>query len=203
MLNRQAPRGGLGLEKYGVINSSDCVRDMNKLISIIIGYLVCATPNARSQGEFVFSNITAPTRIGSIDGPLAGPGIWAQMLAGTSEFSLQPVGIAIEHGVDGLVFGGGLVVPDAPCGSSAYVQMIAWDGALWGTSLSGVPSDQLGRTDVVLVGLYCFPRPIMAPSFTQPAIVPIPEPSVVALGLLSASVFLIGRCFRRVRPGVR
>src|SRR2546425_7319665 len=99
--------------------------------------LLLAAANCHGQGGFNFNNVYAPTRIGSIDGPLAGTGIWAQVLAGASPDSLAPVGRPAEH-VDraglptGLVFGGTVAVPGVlPC-QTAYVEMLAWDGTRWG-----------------------------------------------------------------------
>jgi hypothetical protein len=87
-----------------------------------------------------------------------------------------------------------ITLPGIPCRERAFVQMVAWDATLWGTSLAGVPPDQLGHTDITSIFLDCSPRPISAPFFSQPAIVPVPEPSVVALGLLGAGLlFLLGR----------
>jgi len=50
--------------------------------------------------------------------------------------------------------------------------MVAWDGTRWGTSLSGVPPDQLGRTDIVRHYLLSIFSPPLPPNFMQPAIVP-------------------------------
>ncbi len=77
------------------------------------------------------------------------------------------------------------------------VQMVVWDGQLWGTSLASVPSDQRGWTDVVPVWL-ADPPPaaLFYPHFTQPAIVPVPEPSVWALGALGGGLLL----WHRRRP---
>src|SRR2546425_413332 len=90
--------------------------------------------NGRPQGYFNFSNVgLLPTHIGSIDGPLAGTDIWAQMLAGSSQSNLAPVGRPEPHidigGVPtGLVFGGSVAVPGLFPGQTAYVEMLAWNG---------------------------------------------------------------------------
>jgi hypothetical protein len=148
--------------------------------------LVLGNTTSKSQGTFVFGNPTARTRIGSIDGPLAGRGIWAQMLVGPTSDALFAVGAPLEHSADGLVGPRILEVAGIPCPQTAYIQMTAWDGRLWGSLYENVPVDQLGRTDIVphvLAG--CDPVPPLAPLFTIPAVVPpIPEPSVVALSVL-------------------
>src|SRR6185369_15937365 len=104
--------------------------------------------------------------------------------------SLQPVTAAIYHYTGGVfaVPSAQVTVPDVPPNQFAYVQFLGWDSTYWGSSLAGVPSDQLGRTDIVTVFLTTgmFPDIVHAPVFTQPAIVPpIPEPSVWALGVLA------------------
>ena len=153
-------------------------------------YLSLALGDCPGQGQFLFYNGAARTRIGSIDDALAGRGFWAQMLAGENSTSLTPVGMPLEHTTNGAV--GGIIrvtVPNVPPYTDAYIQMVAWDGTLWGTSLSGVPLDQLGRTDTVSVYLTTgnFPDVIQAPMFTQSAIVPVPEPSTWALLALSTA----------------
>lgn len=52
---------------------------------------------ARGQGYFYFGNFSAPTRLWSADGPLAGRGICAQMLVGDAPDSMVPVGNPAEH----------------------------------------------------------------------------------------------------------
>ncbi len=148
-------------------------------------------PRSYGQGLFFFSNLSAPTRLGTLDGPLAGPGTWAQMLAGPAADSLVGVGTPQEHITNGLVFDGVVEVPGIPAMNYAYVQMAAWDGTLWGTNLSGVPADQLGRTDTVTVFLTYPFDPQLRPLFTQPAIVPVAEPSVLALTLLAGTVLFV------------
>ncbi len=149
--------------------------------------------NAWSQGQFLFLNVTAPTRIGTVDGPIAGTNFWGQMLGGVSMDLLQPLGSPLAHGPNGYMYGGEITMPNAPCDSLGYVQFVAWDGSLWGTSLAAVPPDQIGRTDIVGVRLTCFPLPVYGPDFMQPAVVPVPEPSVGALCLLGGGVLWFSR----------
>lgn len=153
----------------------------------MVSLMSCAAPG---QGIFLWCNASAPTRVGTSDGPLAGAGIWGQMLAGATPSSLEPVDMAFQHNSLGLICGSRFItVPSVPCPGTAWVQMVAWDARLWGRSLANVPLDQLGRTDIVPRSLSgCSPDPIFSPRFTQPAIVPIPEPSASALALLGAAV---------------
>ena len=126
-----------------------------KRLTLLFFVLPSLTAQVWAQGYFAFTlNVEAPTHLGSIDGPLAGPGIWAQMLAGLVPDSLTPVGWAAEHQPGGLVNSGAaeIFVPfsrhDPGYGQGdVFVQMVAWDGTVWGTSLADVPLNQLGHTD--------------------------------------------------------
>jgi len=178
---------------------------------IIITFLTVQAVSASGQGWFGFSNAYARTRIGSVDGPLAGSGIWAQMLVGPTSGSLVPIGVAVERdplGI-GLADGGFIQVPGIPPCGTAYLQMLAWDGVRWGTSLAGVPASQLGATDTVPVRLGgpIFPcDPIPIPFFRQPAVVPVPEPSGLAIaavcGLVSLAFLPVRTRPERDRCGV-
>lgn len=150
-----------------------------------------------AQGRFNMYNVSVPTRLGSLDGPLAGRAIWAQAVAGPSPTELVPVGVAVEHLTNGIVAGGWMSVPTVPCNTDGYVQLVAWDGRLWGTSFAGVPPDQLGRTDIVQIRMWCDPYPVATPPWTHPAVVPIPEPSIAAL--LGLGVVVCCSCFAKPR----
>jgi hypothetical protein len=159
--------------------------------------MICFPVDAFGHGTFRFQNRSAPTRLGSADGLLAGPGFWAHMLVGAVPEDLRPVGMSAEHIRDGLVSGGTITVPFISPGYTGYVQMVAWDGTAWGTDLSTVPLGQLGRTDVVPVFLASPTGVQLEPQFTLPAIVPpIPEPSTAVLGILGAFVLVMLWTFR-------
>jgi hypothetical protein len=165
-------------------------------IELILLLLVgIALQSANAQGVLRYFNGAAPTHIGSVDGPLAGTNIYAQMFAGSQPYDLRPVG-PVDFHINGIVSAENVTVPGVPAYALAYAQLVAWDGTLWGTILSGVPPDQIGRTDIVTVLLTTgvFPDPTYAPPFTQRAIVPIPEPSMWAMGVLAGGFALL-RCF--------
>ena len=164
-------------------------------------FVLVANLSVQAQGQFIFFNLNTPTRLGSEDGPRAGRGFWAQMLVGTNLDFLMAVGTPLEHNRGGIVGGIGaqVIVPGIPCFQLAFVQMVAWDGTRWGTTLADVPPEQLGRTDIVLMQLACFPDPFAAPNFARPAVVPVPEPSAVGLGLLGGALLLARRRAKRVR----
>jgi len=164
---------------------------------LMICLFLCAAIEVEAQGKFIYRITDHPTRIGSIDGTLAGPAIYGQMLVGLTPDSLEPILTAIPHRQDG-TFGTGLreVVPNVPCNNTrvlVFMQMVAWDSRLWGTDLAGVPADQLGRTDVVPHTLDCVAEVWYAPRFTMAAIVPIPEPPAWALALLAAPLLFLLR----------
>jgi len=145
--------------------------------------LWCAT--ACGQGVFSGSNASGRTRIGSISGPLAGTNIFGQFFAGGTESSLTPVGVPRPHFEDGVFAPGVITVPGLAPFTTALVQLVVWDSTVWGEDRLAVPSEQFGRTDVGTV-LLTDGDFYLVPQFTQPAIVPIPEPRTWALVALGA-----------------
>jgi hypothetical protein len=168
--------------------------------SILIILLV---PQAVGQGSFFGSNSAeTKTRIAAIGGPLASSNILGQFLVGTNADSLSPVGMPLAHH-SGVISAGRVTVPGVDGGVYAWVQMVAWDRLLWGESFSGVPADQFGRTDIVSIFLSYFWQPVGAPTFTQAAIVPVPEPTLLALGFVGACLIILAsrRCRAKPRRG--
>src|SRR5688572_27779625 len=140
---------------------------MTKCIAVVVFLLPFL---ASAQGLFDVFNPFAHTHVGSLLGPEAGPGYWGQMLVGLTPDSLTPVGMPLEHRANGTILGGIVAVPGIDGGMTAFVQMWAWNGALWGTSLNGVPPDQFGKTDIVPVSLTFSFDPQYPPLFNQSAI---------------------------------
>ncbi len=146
--------------------------------------VLALTLGLHGQGLFFFSNTHAPTHLYTIDGPLAGPEIYAQMLVGRSESSLEPVWHSIPHIRDGIAAGGEVEVLGITAAELAYIQMVAWVSRLWGTSLADVPVNQQGTTDAVVYRLSGGTQPVFAPYFSRSAVVPVPEPCVLLLCLI-------------------
>src|SRR5262245_1830772 len=163
---------------------------------LLLGVLLAMNWDAPAQGRIWFYTPSARTRLWATNGPLAGPEIWGQLLAGPTSQTLAPVGTPEQH-FSGAILGPIIEVPTVPCSAFGYAQMMVWDGRLWGTAFENVPPSQLGATDVVSLPFSCFTDPVAAPWFMQPAIVPIPEPSVVTLGILTAGLLFGNRFARR------
>ena len=149
-----------------------------------------------SQGTFLPGNLSARTRVGTIDGPLAGTNFLGQFLVGLAPTSLSPVGPAIAH-MNGSVAADTQAVPGIDGGTTVYIQLAAWNRAVWGETFDNVPFDQFGRTDIVPHSLSYSFDPSFAPQFTMPAIVPVPEPSTWALVVLGAGALWCGARARR------
>jgi hypothetical protein len=151
---------------------------------------------------FVCYNEAALTRIGEQNGPLAGPDIWGQCLAGVRGETLVPVGTSVPHSAidPGYLARGEFVgVASAKPGDSADVQFVAWDSRRWGTVLAGVPTEYLGRTETVRVPLRSITGNPEVPRWTRPAAVAVPEPSVILLVFAGAACLFLFR--RQSRNG--
>lgn len=167
---------------------------------LVLSLSLVLPSSSLAQGYFLFRNPDAPTHIGSLDGPLAGSNVYAQALVGVTADNLVPVGSPTFH-LQGFVFGVGVTVPFAAPGSFVEVQMAAWDETLWGANFATVPTGQLGLTDIVRVWLTDPVQQPDWPSFTQSAIVPVPEPSVFALILVAGSAAAAWHLRRHHRRG--
>ncbi len=162
---------------------------------VLTAFLSVMAVNVTAQGSFI-NIVTVPTRIGSVDGPLAGPEILGQLFVGLDPDHLFP--LEPPRPFDSGIYAGLVnTVDQFPCGPDydllyeGYVQLVAWNGALWGDSLDQVPLDQIGRTDIAAHEFTCPPYPISALSyFTKPAVVPIPEPALGVLMLVTTSFWL-------------
>ncbi len=82
-----------------------------------------------------------------------------------------------------------VVLDNFEAGETVYVQIAAWNAAVWGDTFAAVPATQIGRTDVVPVVLSVYTQPAPRPQFTKPAIIPaVPEPSAFLLDSLAMAL---------------
>ncbi len=156
-----------------------------------------AGERVRGQGEMNFTNILpggadVRTRVGSIDGPLAGTDYSAILLAGPTPDSLTPVGPSVRHLAVGLFSGGTRRIPGIPAGEQAFTQVAAWNGEVWGDEFTLVPRDQIGFSDTaeIVLDVVASTRPVPTMRITRPPVVPIPEPSSCALFVVGCALLL-------------
>jgi len=180
----------------------------NRYFTIGVCLWVCFS-TARVLGEYTSVSIhydrngDARTRLGSIDGPLAGEEIWAQAFAGFTPTSLQPVDNSVPHlpdlgikQLEGYFNLGITIIPDIPLDTPGFVQVAAWDSSVWGRDFRQVPETQFGYSEVAPFRAYRgAPNPPSLVLLTKSIIVPtIPEPETWALlamgGLLMGTVYL-------------
>ena len=152
------------------------LRTMKRLSTLLL-FAAWFPLQTSCQPSFLVINDDAPTRLDLLDGSFAGPGFWGEALVGLTTNSLSHLGVPTEHRTGGTIQPEGIYVPyDGNPGVSqwgwVYVQLAAWDGRVWGTDFASVPTNQLGRTDTVVVGLNVPPGADYTPQFSQPAVVP-------------------------------
>ena len=155
------------------------------------------------QGYFQFQGGGAPTRVGSIDGPLAGFNIVSQILAGVDGLTLTPVGDPKPNYL-GIIPERNIVeVPFLNTQDTAFVRYAAWDASIWGMDYRKVPSEDVGISSLSTVFLYQKDRDAyLNPLFHGAVFVPlsVPEPgSVVMAGLGLGVLWAYASIFRQSR----
>ena len=184
---------------------------MKKAIITLCSLLVAA--GAFAQGTVLFQNrvtgtLDAPVTVAG--GALAtGPQYVAQLLAGPSAAALAPIGspLAFRTGAAaGFFTGGALTVDSIPAQSVGFFQVVAWDTTVGATYAAAVASGLggVGQSAVfqnktgggvpplpaeILVG-GANGSPVFA-AFSIPGV--IPEPSVLALGVIGGLALLMRR----------
>lgn len=136
------------------------------------------------QGYFDFRNGGAPTRVGSIDGPLAESNIVSQILAGVDGLTLTPVGDPMPNHLGVIVTRNIVEVPFLNTQDTAFVRYAAWDASIWGMDYRKVPSGAVGISSLSTVFLYQKDRDAyLTPVFQGGVVVPlsVPEPETVVL----------------------
>lgn len=182
--------------------------------------MIAALP-ALGQGSLNFYNSGSAT--GKTDGSnkitdaatglqLTGTGYWAQLYFSTTQtgnYTALGTPVNFRTAAQGTTFAGvvlaptaNTIVPGSPAGSSVWVVMKAWEGAAGSTYDSvAAANGKIGASNPLLVGPLGGPNPAggtdILPAnltgFTGFAIVAVPEPSTIALGLLGAAGLLIRR----------
>lgn len=101
-----------------------------------------------AQGTVLFDSFVIPVGVNSFivgpDGmtPPAAGSVYVQLLAGPTETSLAPVGVAIPTLTAGYFLGGDVSIPSVVPGDLAWVQVSAWDArapTYEAAFLSGLP----------------------------------------------------------------
>jgi hypothetical protein len=175
--------------------------NMNAYAIMVLGVLPATA--AWSQGQIYFANISSgvDAPIYDIDGTtrLAGPGFLAGLYIAPVGQSLAPLADPVPFLTTspGYFRGPILTVPGVPVGSTAAVQVVAWrasDGPSYAeANHPGGHVGSSGLLNVTLVGGAQPPSSLIGlQSFSLHEVVP--EPSVLALGLLAgcAAMFWSG-----------
>ncbi len=174
---------------------------MRTQISRCLWVLAVSALNLLADGFVYFGSQTAPTRLGTPEGPRAGTNILSQLLVGTEAGKLIPFGNP-QVNFSGVFVVTPISVSLGNPGTLVLVQLAAWDKSEWGVSYTGVPEAAKGFTDVISYHLDSKPaNPPYITFFTQPAVVPssVPEPGEIALFF----VWVVGICVFTKRQSTR
>lgn len=169
----------------------------NLIVAAAVGLVAVG---ASAQGQFNFTNFSPP----GVDAPifdaggvtkLAGNAYWAQAYVGTDAASLAPVGAAVnflEGDGAGYFFGPALATTFAGK-TQVLVQVRAWEAAKGNTyDAAKAAGGKYGSSEsvsvVVAVAPDLPPDLVGLKSFSL-----VPEPSVMALGVLGAAALLLRR----------
>lgn len=185
-----------------------------RLKALLLVGILSALP-ALGQGTLTFLNTATGTGVtgGSpvTDGVggarLAGTGFWTQLYSSATQTgTYTAIGTPVNFrtgAAAGFVNVSTVAVPGGTPGTSVWIQMRAWEGAA-GSSYESIVAGGVGKAGMsaaIQVGPLGGPDPAGGPAFTAPnltglqgfAIIPVPEPSTIALGLLGAAGLLIRR----------
>jgi len=178
---------------------------MKKLLIALAAVLIAAT--SYGQGTVYFNTrvvgvVDAPVKLS--DGTSPGPDYTAQLFLVNADNSLTPLtpattfrsGSAANQMYVAQI--DSVVVPGAPAGGSAKLEMAAWKTSL-GSFDAAKAANLLGISAPVVVdglgnGTTLPPANLAgAAGALQGFVIPVPEPSVIALGVLGASALLLRR----------
>jgi len=133
----------------------------------------------------------------------AGADYSAQLYVGAAGGALSAVGSAVpfrgDAGIGYITAGGKVAVPGIAGGSSASVELRAWKtslGASYEAALAAGGGVNVGKSapiTITLGGGGTPPAPDANLAGLQGFVIPVPEPSIAALGLLGAGLLVIRR----------
>lgn len=167
--------------------------------------MVAAAATTLAQGTIKFSNYSPADSINAlVYAPGAvklGTAYLGQLYAGASIDSLAPVGAAVAFkdasGVGTGIVSGGTVTTALAAGSTAYVQLKAWE-ASGGASYEAAKNSgkMFGSSEIVKIdalGGGGSPPAVPAPLKGLQSFTLVPEPSTLALGVLGAAALMLRR----------
>lgn len=138
--------------------------------------------SGRADGYIWFRVYEPPIRIGSPDGPIAESPIVVQPLVGAEGTSLVPVGEASPV-IHGFINGKAVFVAGLEYGTTAALQLAAWDSSKWGLNFNDVPAYAVGKSSIgwiyINVDKNELPPPVGVHTLFVPVSVPEPSRSVL------------------------
>lgn len=175
---------------------------MKKLLLVTVACAATAlTGFAQPDGVVNFNTRTAGAVVTDIDNNPVGAGYLGQLLWGTDQGSLAPVGTATEFYTGGIasrkgtVSGGAVTIAGAG-DVAGFMALIVWDGSLGSYEEAIAAGGQTGMSAPFAITPTAPPNPpvdlIGLESFQLSSEV-IPEPSTFALGLLGIGALMLRR----------
>jgi hypothetical protein len=167
---------------------------MKKLL--IVAICVAGVLSAQAQGLINFLNISGS--VTTVSGALAAGETLGQLWAGTAADSLAAVGDPLAFVGGGTINGGEVAIPGVAGGSTAFVQLRAWDAASGADYASATIKGEsnVATSPALKTAGALLPAPFLNTDAFQLADVGgpvIPEPSTVALAILGAAGLFIRR----------
>lgn len=165
--------------------------------AILVALAMFVTVGVMAQGNILFQNKVSP----NIDAKIVGPSgaavtanvYTAELLAGLTAGSLAATGITTPITLaSGYFAGGSQSVAGIPAGVDAFFQIRIWETAKGSFTASGL---NVGMSKVWSMQLTAPPNTpaAMAGLGKDSIVVGIPEPSILALGVLGMGAFMLRR----------
>ena len=178
--------------------------------TVLVLTALFAAGSAFAQGTINFSTkitgqVDAKVFYGAPGGPTspAGADYSAQLYAAAPGGAFSAIGSAVpfrgDAGIGYITSGGKVTVPGIAGGSSAQIELRAWKtslGSNYEAALAaggGVDTGKSAPITITLGGGGTPPAPDANLTGLQGFVIPVPEPSIAALGLLGAGMLVIRR----------